>query len=96
MLTGQAALDSPHEPRGRKSRPAPAIIPSQYVCTLVQVPGEHTAAASLTHHTELVSALAWRPCTAVTEQEDLLLYLTVCYSLTEHDTSGISNHQLDI
>lgn len=45
---------------------------------------------------ERVSVLAWQPCTAVTKQEDLLLYLTICYSLTEHDTSGTRNHQLDI
>lgn len=45
---------SSHEPRGQQSRTDPAIIPSQYVCTLIPVPGEHEAAASLTHHTELV------------------------------------------
>lgn len=45
---------SSHELRGQQSRTDPAIIPSQYVCTLIQVPGEHGAAASLAHHTELV------------------------------------------
>lgn len=45
---------SSHELRSRESRTDPAIIPSQYVCTLIPVPGEHGAATSLTHHTELV------------------------------------------
>lgn len=45
---------SRHELRGRESRTDPAIIPSQYVCTLIAVPGEYGAAARLTHHTELV------------------------------------------
>lgn len=45
---------SSHELRGRESRTDPAIVLSQYVCTLIPVPGEPGAAASLTHHMELV------------------------------------------